>query len=99
MSQVVDYRIFFELRDKYQKFPKRCSLLGDLMRFSFEHHDRLPTPDVDYLYLKDCYSKEDIKLIFEELNLPYFKILSSSHPKVTTIVQLNDTSQKGKKKP
>jgi len=98
MKHVVDYCIFFNLRDKYRNFPKRCSLLGDLMRFSFEHNDVFP--DVDYLYLKDSYPEEDIKLIFEELNLPYFKTLSSSsHPKTTSIVQLKDTSNKTKKKP
>lgn len=88
MPNPVDYQQFFTLRTKYKEYPKLRALLGDLMRISFIYEDCFPD-DTAYLYLKDRYSEEDIKLIFEELHLPFFKTFcSSAHVKPISIVQL-----------
>lgn len=86
----VDYETLFHLRIKYKKYPIRRAILADLMGILFQHDDIFP--DVEYVYLKDSYPEEDIRIIFEELNLPFSKLLSSQRLKSTSIIQLNDAS-------
>lgn len=93
MQSQVEYQVFFDLRTKYKEYPKRRALVADLMRIFFLQNDCF-SDDTSYLYLKDSYSEEDVKLIFEELHLPFFKTFcSSKHSKPISIVQLRDTSK------
>jgi len=96
MQNPVEYQVFFDLRTKYKEYPKRRALVADLMRIFFLQNDSFPN-NTSYLYLKDNYSEEDVKLIFEELHLPFFKTFHSSrHSKTISIVQLRDTSTQKK---
>ena len=61
-----DYQKFFELRKKY---PEKCSLIADIMAYTFAHGDTLLN-STGYLFLNKNYLEEDISLILSELNLP-----------------------------
>lgn len=92
-----NYLIFFYLRNKYKKYPIRCAILADLMGILFQHNDIFP--NVDYVYLKDSYPEEDIRIIFEELGLPFSKLLSSQRTRSTNIIRLKDVLEEQKEKP
>lgn len=62
MLKVSDYQVFFSLRDNY---PKYCGLISEIMRYAFEHKDSFD----DITYLKGCFNENDIRFIFEKLNL------------------------------
>ena len=63
--RIIDYQIFFDLRDKY---PEHKRLIGELMRFAFVNDDSFKVDR--YIELSDVFFKEDIKFICSELGLP-----------------------------
>ena len=62
---ILDYKIFFELRDKY---PQHKKLIGELMRFAFINNDSFAVDR--YIELSDIFFEEDIKFICKQLGLP-----------------------------
>ena len=63
MNILSKYEIFFTLRDKY---PERSKLIAELMRYYFQNHESFS----QMTYLNGNFSEEDIRVVFEEANLP-----------------------------
>lgn len=61
---IQDYQIFFCLRNTY---PEHRKLISEIMKYVFENDDSFKT---EYVYLNGTFYEDDVKLIFEELNLP-----------------------------
>jgi len=61
---IKDYQIFFYLRNTY---PEHRKLISEIMRYVFENDDSFKS---EYVYLNGTFYENDVKLIFEELNLP-----------------------------
>lgn len=62
MLKISNYQIFFELREKY---PQYCELISEILRYSFSHKDSFD----ETTYLKGFFNENDVKFIFEKLNL------------------------------
>lgn len=67
-----NYEIFFTLRDKY---PKHCQLIAELMSFAFQHNDSFSKTT----YLNGNFKEDDVKFIFEKLNLPSIERVVSAN--------------------
>lgn len=73
MLKISDYKVFFELRDEY---PKYCELISEILKYSFLHKDSFD----ETTYLKGFFNENDVKFIFEKLNL---------HLSVLNVIQAN----------
>lgn len=66
MERLSKYTKFFTLREKY---PEHKKLIGELMYQFFIHSDTLPS----YFYLIGIYKDNDIRMIFEELDIHSYR--------------------------
>lgn len=62
MDNLLKYQTFFALRDEY---PEHCHLLSELISFAFQHEDSF----LETTYINGQFQEDDVKFIFEKLNL------------------------------
>ena len=76
MLKFSNYQVFFDLREEY---PQYCELISEILKYCFSHKDSFD----ETTYLKGCFNENDVRFIFEKLNL---------HLNVLNVMQANRRS-------